>query len=73
LDYLGLGTKISACVFRRLSGNLIFTISELVAVESLYNEHREMKASESMICGILRYVTKVSLMDVFLRSCAGRR
>lgn len=32
-----------------------------------------MNASESTICGILCYVTKVSSMDVFLRSYAGGR
>lgn len=47
------------------------SVSELVAVDRLYNEHREVNASESTICGILCYVTKVSSMDVFLRSYAG--
>lgn len=46
------------------------SVSELVAVGSLSNEHREMNASESTICGIL---CCVSLMVVLLRSCAGGR
>lgn len=49
------------------------SVSELVAVDGLYNEHKEMNALESTICGILCYVSEVSLMDVFLRCCAGGR
>ena len=73
---LDLGQKFhSVCL--RVYQELIFTmsvsVSELVAVDSLYNEHREMNASESTICGILCYVTNISSMDVFLRSYARGR
>lgn len=47
------------------------SVSELVAVDSLYNEHRVISVSESTICGTLCYVTNKFLIDIFLRSYAG--
>lgn len=48
------------------------SVSVLVAVDSLYSEHREMNASESTVCSILCYVSEVEF-NVFLRSSAGGR
>lgn len=42
---------------------MLVSVSELVAVDRLYNEHREMNASESTICGVLCYVTEVGWMS----------
>lgn len=57
-------------VCQELDFTMSMSVSELVAVGSLSNEHREMNASESTICGILCFV---SLMVVLLRSYAGER
>lgn len=76
LGIFDLGRKFQP-VHLRVCQELIFFMSmsvfELVAVDSLYNEHREINVSESTICGIPCDVTKVCSIDVFLRSCVGGR
>lgn len=47
------------------------SVIELVAMDSLYNEHREINVSESTICGILCDATRVYSMDIFGGSCVG--
>lgn len=72
---LDLGQKFQpVClhVYQELIFTLPRSVPELVAVDSLYNEHREMNASESTICGILSHVTKVSLMDDFFEELCKR-
>lgn len=77
LEYYGFGNKkFSLCVYMSVR-SYIFTVevfvSELVAVNSHSNEHREMNASERTMASCASTLCYVSLVVAFLRSYAGGR